>query len=50
MEQDPPVRTSWACDPPYRRDAKLLVQWRATEMIEGLEHLSYEDGLKVGLV
>ncbi|GAB0183759.1 mitochondrial enolase superfamily member 1 [Grus japonensis] len=32
----------------YRRDMELLeqVQRRATEMIRGLEHLSYEDGLR----
>ncbi|GAB0183758.1 mitochondrial enolase superfamily member 1 [Grus japonensis] len=32
----------------YRRDVELLeqVQRRATEMIRGLEHLSYEDGLR----
>ena len=32
----------------YRKDAELLerVQRRATKMIKGLEHLSYEDRLR----
>ncbi|PKU46198.1 hypothetical protein llap_3508 [Limosa lapponica baueri] len=31
--------------PQYRKDMDLLeqIQWRATKMIRGLEHLSYED-------
>ena len=34
--------------PQYRRDMDLLerVQRRATEMIQGMEHLSYEDRLR----
>ena len=34
-----------AWGPQYRKDAELLewVQRRATKMIRGLEHLSYED-------
>jgi len=28
--------------PQYRRDINLL-EWRATKMIDGMEHLSYED-------
>ncbi|GAB0185794.1 hypothetical protein GRJ2_001044700 [Grus japonensis] len=39
--------------PQYRRDMELLerVQRRATEMIRGLEHLSYEDRLReLGLI
>lgn len=32
----------------YRRDLDILerVQWRATKMIKGLLHLSYEEGLR----
>ena len=35
-------------DPQYRRDVEFLerVQRRATEMIRGLEHLSYEERLR----
>ncbi|GAB0209800.1 mitochondrial enolase superfamily member 1 [Grus japonensis] len=38
--------------PQYRRDMELLerVQRRATKLIRGLEHLSYEDRLRVGIV
>ncbi|PKU34168.1 hypothetical protein llap_15528 [Limosa lapponica baueri] len=38
--------------PQHRKDMDLLerVQWRATEMIRGLEHLSYEDRLRAGVV
>ncbi|PKU41827.1 hypothetical protein llap_7879 [Limosa lapponica baueri] len=34
--------------PQHRKDMDLLewVQWRATKMIRGLEHLSYEDSLR----
>ena len=34
--------------PPYRRDTDLLgrVQRRATKLIHGMEHLSYEDRLR----
>jgi len=34
--------------PQYRRDMDLLerVQRRTTKMIQGTEHLSYEDGLR----
>ena len=34
--------------PQYRRDIDLLqsIQRRATKMIQGMEHLSYEDGLR----
>ena len=34
--------------PQYRRDMELLerIQRRATKMIQGMEHLSYEDRLK----
>ncbi|PKU39222.1 rna-directed dna polymerase from mobile element jockey-like [Limosa lapponica baueri] len=34
--------------PQHRKDMDLLewVQWRATEMIRGMEHLSYEDRLR----
>ena len=34
--------------PQYRKDVVLLesVQWRATEMIRGLEHLSCKDRLR----
>jgi len=34
--------------PQYRRDMDLLehIQRRATEMIQGMEHLSYEDRLR----
>ena len=37
-----------AWDPQYRKDMELLerVQRRATEMIRGLEHLSYEEKLQ----
>ncbi|GAB0182046.1 hypothetical protein GRJ2_000669900 [Grus japonensis] len=36
----------WA--PQFKNDKELLgrVQWRATEMIKGLEHLSYEERLR----
>ena len=35
--------------PQYRRDVDLLecIQRRATKMIQGMEHLSYEDRLRV---
>jgi len=38
--------------PQYRRDMELLghVQRRATKMIPGMEHLSYEDRLRAGTV
>ncbi|KAK4816939.1 hypothetical protein QYF61_025435 [Mycteria americana] len=38
--------------PQHRKDMELLerVQRRATKMIRGLEHLSYEDRLRVGVV
>ncbi|GAB0176015.1 hypothetical protein GRJ2_000066700 [Grus japonensis] len=38
--------------PQYRRDMELLerVQRRATKLIRGLEHLCYEDRLRVGVV
>ncbi|PKU39474.1 hypothetical protein llap_10225 [Limosa lapponica baueri] len=34
--------------PQFKKDRKLLerVQWRATKMIEGMEHLSYEERLR----
>ncbi|PKU48872.1 hypothetical protein llap_843 [Limosa lapponica baueri] len=34
--------------PQHRKDMDLLerVQWRATKMMRGLEHLSYEDRLR----
>ena len=34
-----------AWGPHYRKDVELLerVQWRATKMIRGLEHFSYEE-------
>ena len=37
-----------AWGPQYRKDVELLeqVQWRATKMIRGLEHLSYEKRLR----
>ena len=37
-----------AWDPQYRKDVELLewVQRRATEMIRGLEHLSYQERLR----
>ena len=35
--------------PPHKKDMER-VQRRATKMIRGLEHLSYEDRLRVGLV
>ena len=37
-----------AWDPQYRKDMELLerVQRRATEMIRGLEHFSYEERLR----
>ena len=37
-----------AWGPQYRKDVELLeqVQRRATKMIRGLEHLSYEEGLR----
>jgi len=36
----------WA--PQFKKDEELLerVQWRATRMMRGLEHLSYEEGLR----
>ena len=36
------------CGPQYRRDMELLerVQRRATKLIRGMEHLSYEDRLR----
>ncbi|GAB0181796.1 mitochondrial enolase superfamily member 1 [Grus japonensis] len=36
----------WA--PQFKKDRELLerVQWRATKMIKGLEHLLYEEGLR----
>ena len=36
------------CSPQHRKDMELLewVQRRATEMIRGLEHLSYEERLR----
>ena len=38
--------------PQYRRDVDLLehIQRRATKMIQGMEHLSYEDRLRAGAV
>ncbi|KAK4828981.1 hypothetical protein QYF61_001637 [Mycteria americana] len=38
--------------PQHKKDMELLewVQRRATKMIQGLEHLSYEDKLRVGVV
>ena len=40
-----------AWGPQYRKDVELLeqVQRRATEMIRGLKHLSYEEGLRAFL-
>ena len=40
----------WA--PQYKRNMELLerVQWKATKMMRGLEHLSYEDRLRAGPV
>ena len=37
-----------AWGPQYRKDVEVLerVQWRATEMIRGLEHLCYEERLR----
>jgi len=36
----------WA--PPLKKDEELLerFQWRATRMMKGLEHLSYEERLR----
>ena len=38
----------WAWGPQYRKDVELLerVQMRATRMLRGLEHLSYEERLR----
>ncbi|PKU48593.1 hypothetical protein llap_1129 [Limosa lapponica baueri] len=40
----------WLLDPKHKKGMDLLeqVQRRATEMIRGLEHLSYEDRLRAG--
>ena len=34
--------------PQYKRDIDMLehIQWRITEIIQGMEHLSYKDRLK----
>ena len=42
------VRPHLVWSPQYRRDMDLLehIQRRATEMIQGVEHLSYEDRVR----